>query len=661
MCGIAAIIAPGPSIEPGFYLSCLEKMTLAASHRGPDSAGFVIIDAPSKTAIPAFNAQTKLEASNSRFAYSPQAPCAELLSTRANIFLGHRRLSILDLSSAGHQPMCSEDKMIWITFNGEIYNFKEIRDELKQVGRKFQTDSDTEVLIAAYETWGEECLSRFNGMWALVLIDLKKNRLFAARDRFGVKPLYYFISSAGELSFSSEIKQLRFAPGWDSHINKSRAFDFLAFGRTDHTDETLFSRVKQIPGGHSLSISLFSSPLQNLPVKAWYKIENRNESKSFHLAAEEFENLLSSSINLRLRADVPVGSCLSGGLDSSLIVSMANRHLRSIGRSDLQHTITSCFEEKKFDERQYVEILQAKLQLNTHYVFPSPTEAREQLGKLAFTQDEPFASTSMYAQWKVFEEARRLGLLVMLDGQGADEQLAGYPRYAETALRESILNFQYGTATGVLSALGTNLQSKLKAAARTFFPSQWLQQKRIERLAWVSDSLMKSRDENVLRRIQRKPDSLREHTLKDLFETSLPMLLRYEDRNSMAHGVEARLPYLDYRLFEFVLSQPIEFKIRNGLTKAMLRKSGEEYLPSEIKNRRDKMGFVTPEVSWFRNTQRDSFQKLFHSALENTEDELNASEARKRFQSMLDGHIPFDFVPWRIISYSNWKSAFFET
>src|SRR5262249_23153188 len=329
MCGIGAIYSPNRGVSPNL----LGAMQSVVRHRGPDDEGTVCFYSVNGPAVIAGGRDTPESAYAAPLPYAPQ--CHGIEKNGAILALAHRRLSILDPSASGHQPMCTSDRGCWIVYNGEIYNYLELREELEALGQVFISRSDTEVILAAYQTWGRDCLSRFNGMFAIVLFDRVRRKLFVVRDRFGVKPLYYWVSPEKFIAFASEIKQFSALPGWRPRINGQRAYDFLQWGLTDQTDETLFDGVFQLRGVEAVELYFDNSWARSvvhgnrLPVYRWYQLKG-NDTCVLPLsdAGHEFRRLLTDSVRLRLRSDVPVGSCLSGGLDSSSIVCLMNGLLR---------------------------------------------------------------------------------------------------------------------------------------------------------------------------------------------------------------------------------------------------------------------------------------------------------------------------------------------
>lgn len=667
MCGIGALYSPTRALDPEW----LRSMQQAVRHRGPDDEGLVLFHGPDAEPLPLGGPDTPADAYSSSL---PYAPSREPTAAPAHLALCHRRLSILDLSVAGHQPMCSPDRACWVVHNGEIYNYIELREELMALGHAFATQTDTEVILAAYRAWGRDCLARLNGMFAFVLFDRDRGRLLAARDRFGVKPLYYWIAPDGQLALASEIKQFSVLPGWRPKVNGQRAYDFLNWAVKDHTDETLFEGVFQLRGGEALEFDLRAGGTGaaagggRLKTRRWYELKPRPWSGSLEDAGRELRSLFTDSVRLRLRADVPVGSCLSGGLDSSSIVCALNALLRAQDAQALQKTFSACSTVKRFDERDYIDEVVRQTGTDGHYAYPRFDELLPALDRITWHHDEPFGSTSMYAQWRVFELAAGARVKVMLDGQGADEQLAGYPNYFGTrfggllrrwrwmALWREIRAAQqlhgFTVAWGLYQTLKDVLPEAVRQSLRQIagVPSLYAPWLDLERLAAVpADPYVPGRAASS--------DPIRLLSHAQIVATSLPMLLHAEDRDSMAHSIEARVPFLDYRLVEFVLGLPDEFKLSEGLTKRVLREAMRGVLPEAVRNRVDKMGFVTPEEVWMREENPDWFRTALAEAMEQARGALKPDIAGL-LERMIAGRAAFSFLIWRCISFGRWLKVF---
>jgi asparagine synthase (glutamine-hydrolysing) len=663
MCGLAAIFDPRGALAPEW----LASMQAAVRHRGPDDEGVACFGPAAARAYGGPDTPEAVYASA-----LPYAPARGPVDARgARLGLAHRRLAILDLSPAGHQPMCTRDRDCWIVFVGEIYNYLELREELARLGESFSSRCDTEVILAAWRAWGRDCVSRFNGMFAFVLYDRARNQLFAARDRFGVKPLYYWISPDGLVALASEIKQFCGLPGWKPRLNGQRAYDFLNWSVQDHTDETLFADVYQLRGGESLELDLdgrVPGPGARLPVTRWYDLRPAPFTGTLADAGEEFRRLLTDSVRLRLRADVPVGSCLSGGLDSSSIVCLANGLLRGQDAHALQHTFSACSTVRRYDERDYIDEVARHTGVAAHHVYPALDQLFPLNDRITWHQDEPFASTSIYAQWQVFGLAAAHGVKVMLDGQGADEQLAGYHSFFAPRFRGLLAGLRWPTlwremrdarslhgyrgGWGLQHALGGLLPEALRQplrrlAGRPGTASPWLDAGRLGAAP---------RDPYLAAGAARAP-SVQAMSRSQLLATSLPMLLHWEDRDSMAHSIEARVPFLDYRLVEFVLGLPDEYKIAGGLTKRVLREGMRGVLPEKVRNRTDKLGFETPEEVWLRTEGSDRFRGALREAVD-AGGGIIRPQALKELEDMIAGARPFSFLIWRLISFGTWMRVF---
>ncbi len=572
-----------------------------------------------------------------------------------NVALGHRRLSIIDLSECGKQPMHYHDKYV-ITYNGEVYNYIELRKELCAAGYSFHSQSDTEVMLAAYDYWGIDCLSHFNGMFALALLDKEKNQLFCARDRFGIKPFYYF-ETKDYFAFASEIKQFTVLDGWQAVANKERLYEFLQFGLQDHTHETLFENVYQLKGGHFL---LYDLSAKTKKIQQWYDVAKPHAAVNSNVPAEKiFKELFNSSVGLRLRADVKVGSCLSGGLDSSSVVLTVNEQLRQLNKEELQETVSSCFENKKYDEQQYIQTVVEKADCINHKVFPNLSELYNQLDDIVWHQDEPFESTSIFAQWEVFKKARQQNITVMLDGQGADELLAGYHSYYGTYFWELIKKGKFKKFAAEKKAL-----KKIGLYSNTFIwkeiiknavpLSVWLliKKKGKKEKSWINYQYKKTQD--VADDISF--DSVRQMSYSQLTSSNLPKLLHWEDRDSMAFSIEARVPFLDYRLAEYIYNLPPDKKINNGITKSVLRNAMKDVLPQQVLNRKDKMGFVTPEEVWIKEHAATIEQDL-QKAIETSNGFIN-QHILDKFENVIANKEKFDFTTWRVLCFAKWVEVF---
>ncbi|MGE5329794.1 MAG: asparagine synthase (glutamine-hydrolyzing) [Deltaproteobacteria bacterium] len=619
MCGIAGIINKN---NMPVAKDAIVRMTDIITHRGPDGFGYY---------------------------------------HGANFALGHRRLSILDLTEDGSQPMSYLDKYI-ITYNGEVYNYLELKSELIQQGCSFKSTSDTEVILAAYDKWGFDCVSHFVGMWAFCIYDKEKSQLFCSRDRFGIKPFYYF-DDLDTFSFGSEIKQFTTSKNWAPTANINRVLDFLSFGIFDHTEETLFDGVYQLKAGHNLIYDLKS---HSLVIQDYYKLDSKKESNKsdFEEASAEFLSRFSDSIKLHLRSDVKVGSCLSGGLDSSSIVCLANNILKEKNEKIQQETVSSCFEDKRYDEQKFIDEVVKSTNVVSHKVFPKFEDLFANLDEITYQQDEPFGSTSIFAQWNVFKMAKEKEITVMLDGQGADEQLAGYNGFFGVFLSSLLKRFRFITfykEAKSLKKIHGYSNRDIFISVSKFMVSEYIKAFLKTKLSktdfdWII--LNRKYHKDYFKRLYSyKINSVENYSVNQLEFSSLPMLLHYEDRNSMAHSIESRVPFLDHRLVEFVLGLDAEFKIRNGVTKDVLREAMTGGLPDAIKNRADKMGFVTPEEVWIKENS-GRFREELADACDYLNGIINKEKVLEWFDRLLKENAKIDFTIWRIISLGRWMKVF---
>ncbi|MGZ3690504.1 MAG: asparagine synthase (glutamine-hydrolyzing) [Pseudobdellovibrio sp.] len=615
MCGIAAII--GPNIQ---NRENIKKMIDSAIHRGPDGEGFFHEDF---------------------------------------ISLGHRRLAIIDLEASSNQPM--QYKHLWIVYNGEVFNYIELRSELIQLGHKFKTQSDTEVILAAYLEWGKSSLDRLNGMFSFVIYNTESKSLFAARDRFGIKPFYYWQNNS-QIFIASEIKQFSTLPAWKAQLNWQMAFDFLNHSLLDHTENTLFKNVFQLRPGHYFEIDLTQTAPEARP-QQWYNLSSHKNNPQKKSSPQDFLNLLKDSIKLRQRSDVSVGSCLSGGLDSSGIVCLLNENLKYSGAQEKQKTFSACSDVSQFDEKKFIDVVVEKTGVDAHYTYPSPEDLFKVLEKLTWHQDEPFGSTSIFAQWCVFELAAKNQVKVMLDGQGADEEMGGYHSFFGIYWSQLFKNFKWLTLFKELKAAhrkhSYSYLSIVKMIAVVLTPPflvplfKKLDGRNTHSYFHFPANLRQTSPHRILN----SKASMQEHSLSLVTSTNLQMLLHWEDRNSMAHSIEARVPFLDYRIVEFCLNLSDEQKIKEATTKVILREALAGSLPERIKNRQDKLGFVTPEVIWMKQRLPQQFRKALEDAVSLSHGLIDR-KILEDYDLTVQGKKTYDNAIWRAISFGVWVRVF---
>lgn len=662
MCGISGFIADKP--QP---IRDLTAMTDIIHHRGPDDEGYAVFSDDHSHPLILGGRDTPCVAHYDVPEWFPKKLSVCENGITGNVGFGHRRLSILDLSPYGHQPMSYAEQRYWITYNGEIYNYTDLRSELESLGHNFISSTDTEIILAAYAQWGRDCLHRFNGMWAFAIYDRRTENVFLARDRFGVKPLYYWISDQGVLYFGSEIKQFTTLPGWNALLNQQRAYDFLVWGITDHTDETMFDGVFHIAPGHYVDISVGNiarNEKGRLDCVRWYEIQDMNFSGSFGEASAKFHDLLDDSVRLHLRSDVPVGSCLSGGLDSSAIVCLMNKALREKNTSNLQKTFSALSDVADCDEKKWVDDVVRHANVQSFHVYPDVKFLFDVSEKITWHQDEPFGSTSIFAQWNVFELSAKNDVSVILDGQGADEQLFGYHSAIGTRLCTLFMQFRWRQFLReivfsnklhgrsykwvFMRFLSAFLPVPLRNFARRFFPNA------TPSPIWI--------EWDVLAAIKASPLDAEKRTVRDfcrsqMVSTNLQMLLHWEDRDSMAHSIESRVPFLDHRLVEFSMSLPDDYKIFDGVTKRVLRSGLNGVIPNSVRDRMDKIGFATPEESWVRDVIPDIFRTKMKQSIDNSKGVLN-DHCLSILEDVIAGRRPFNFVLWRMINFGEWMKLF---
>ena len=608
MCGIAGIVSLDNSLVKK---ESLDLMLSKIKHRGPDDCGTFI---------------------------------------QNNFGLGFVRLSIIDLSPAGHQPMNSADGKYVIIFNGEIFNYLEIKNELEQIGFKFKTNTDTEVLLNAYIAWGKDCLHKLNGMWAFCIFDKIENKLFAARDRFGVKP-FYFSQTNNQFLFASEISSILSVREQKPEANMTAIFDYLVFNRTDQNDQTFFKNIFTLKHGHSLFIEGNS-----FRIEEWYNL--RKNLKHPFKTPHEYKNMLIDSVRLRLRSDVPIGVCFSGGLDSSSILSII---INILERQNI-NTFSAVYKKGETgDETEFIEEYK-NIVKNMHFTSPSAKSLYQDMHSFIKTHQEPIPSTSPYAQYKTMELAKTK-VTVTLDGQGADEQLGGYHYFFGIYFKElfyklkwgkllkEILaykkqhNSQYALKSFLFFLLPSFIRLKLRAKERGYLNNEFYA--RYKSTSITSDTIYNSKTLN---------DALIDH-----FEYKLEHLLKWEDRNSMHFSIEARVPFLDYRLVERTLSLTPESLLDNGTTKVILRESMKGLLPKKIRLRQDKIGFGTPESEWFRTIEFKNFiLELLNSESFNKRGIINRNKAIKLFQKHLNYEIDVSREIWKWINLELWFREFID-
>lgn len=520
------------------------------------------------------------------------------------VALGHLRLAIIDLTEGGHQPMFLPDGSHSLVFNGEVYNYKELRSELTQLGVGFRTQSDTEVVLWALATWGEEAFTKFNGMWAIAWIDLRKGRLLLSRDRFGIKPLY-FCWRNGALFFASEIKAILAGTRERFAVNTQAVGRFLHQSLLDAQPQTFFAGIEALPAGHSLTLSLDRTAPSQATLASYWRLADVDGFKGYEQGIEAVQAIFLDAVKLQLRSDVPVGVLLSGGIDSS---SIAAAMRQTLGRDANLHAISAVSGRPEYDETPFIESVSRHLACPVHYVLlnRNPAEWFDLLGTVVYANDEPVGSFSPVAHYLLMEEARRLGITVILSGQGGDENLCGYFKFLAFYLQQLSKGGHLLSALQVLSGFlrnGTVLSQFKISEAKRYIP-------RFVRRLEIDICGPRLHPHNFAVPTGLGDGDLAQRQRADLERLSVPALVHYEDRTSMSWSREIRLPFLDYRLVELLLSLGPQWKLRDGWTKWVFRKAMEDYLPQSIVWRKDKQGFTLPHGEWLKHELRNKIESL---------------------------------------------------
>jgi asparagine synthase (glutamine-hydrolysing) len=607
MCGIAGEIRfDGTPSNPAIT----KAMCDAEFHRGPDDEGY--------------------------YSHGP-------------VSLGIRRLAIIDLTK-GLYPLSNEEESIHLVFNGEIYGFDALRAELQGLGHKFRSKTDAETVVHSYEEWGTGCVERLNGMFAFALWDEDERLLWIARDHFGIKPLYYH-QNQSFIAFASEIKPILIRPDFHPRPNEHIISTYIRTGRVDDTSETFFDDIKRLRPAHQLLIKP-----EGIVKSEQYWSPNISKKLNGCTPEKEVENtrrLFLDSVARQLVSDVPVGTCLSGGIDSSAVVSAIRRvHPKgSISTGEWIKTFSAVFPGFAIDESRHAQTVCESARAEYNPVQPTASELWRDLPDLVRCQEEPFASTSIYAQYRVMKRAKEKRVTVLLDGQGSDELLCGYvPLYLHYLLMLS-KHGQYRTllveAVRSHDLVGPHLMPHLLSYLKRLLMYGWFLASRSKTKRTESSSSTQASEDDL-------PEILKSLTTQN----GLPALLRYEDKNSMWHSIEARVPFLDRPFFEYVASLPLNRKLHDGWTKQIFRRAMSGILPEEIRLRRTKIGFETPEKHWIDKDLRQPLKEFFSAS------DLRASRFYNlpTVKRLLDGPTLGDdearYV-WRVLNLELWYREFF--
>lgn len=609
MCGIAGVINfDGTKVSE----DDLRMMMLAMKHRGPDDEG---------------------------------------LFTDDNLGLGFVRLSILDLSMAGHQPMFSNDRRYCIIFNGEVYNYIELKEQLK-TKYTFNSGTDTEVVLYSYIEWGADCLNRFNGMFAFVIYDTLTKELFGARDRFGIKPLYYFKNQA-QFLFASDIPPILTVIKSRPEPNDSIIMNYLMLNRTNYSDETFFKGIMKIKPGHQFKIDK-----QGFIVKQWYDVRKIKTDNGFS-SPGEYYNSFRDSIRLQLRSDVPVGICLSGGLDSSAIASVILKEYDH----ERFHSYSAIYNPgDRGDEQEFIREFQGSSMI-MHYTSPKHKDLLNDLNQYVEALVEPLPGTSEYAEYKVMQMARNHST-VILNGQGADEVLGGYEYFYGAYLKELLFNFRFSKLLRVAKSLNNNHELIKSIRYMVFYltPSFLKFKLLTDRKKLINERFLNSMKAHSVKLLK---DLYGFSSLKDFFirhfEYKFEHHLLWADKSGMYFSIETRFPFLDHRLVERTLATHPDLILNDGWTKFILREGFKGVLPEKIRLRKSKIGYETPEHDWLRTEEfKKLLNQLFESESFNNRKYFNCPEVKKLYADHLSGKVNEANSLWKIVHLELWLRRFID-
>jgi asparagine synthase (glutamine-hydrolysing) len=606
MCGIAGIVAKrnGIAIAPTLF-----QLSQSMKHRGPDGEGFLLANA---TEIKPFASENTSHKDVGTFSFLPQTELqSQFHAANYTLGLAHRRLSIIDVSAGGHQPMCNDNQTLWISFNGEIYNYIELREELKQQGFSFQTNSDTEVLLKAYQYWGQTCVERFNGMWSFCIYDAIKQELFCSRDRLGVKPFYYLHTNQ-HFAFASEQKAFVKSGLIIAKANEKALHNYFINAQLENETSNFFESISELFPGHNLVYQLKEHRLETTRYFSLSGIREKDNTDELSLI-KKVKTTFENAIRLRLRSDVEVGSCLSGGIDSSsIVVSMA-----ALSKNRL-HCFTSDFEG---GEGNYAKAVAEKVNAHHHICHPTEEALFKDLETLTYALDTPTWDTSTYAQFSVMRLAKQKGIKVVLDGQGADELFAGYhhhylPYWNNLSLFNR-LNAINAASKSLPNPFLFYLKERIKGSSKRHF--------RATAPFFKSDFVMSHPYANPTH----YEKTVNAQLQNDIEKTRLKTFLRCEDRCGMWHSVESRTPFSDdIHLIQLAFEINGQQKIKHGKLKYLLREAMKEKLPSVINQRYDKMGFTTPMQTWLSKRKTQMWEIVRDAAF----DFVNYPELEKQIQ-----------------------------
>lgn len=633
MCGICGIVETRGN---GIALNELQAMNNIVIHRGPDDQGFALFTTGN-------HADTFNDLDVAK------------INKKYHVGFGHRRLSILDLSVRGHQPMFDGTGRFCIVYNGEIYNYKELRNELESKGMRFNSNTDTEVVLTSYIEWGVEALRKFNGMWAFAIYDRKQGQLFCSRDHFGIKPFYYLYGE-GFFIFSSEIKQIHTYVQHMLSVNENVLSSFMFWGFETYSQETFFKNIFLLSPAHYILLNKKDIVRGAVCPKKYWNYEHYMDLTEENTILK-FKEIFTDAVAIRLRSDVPVGITLSGGLDSSSVAcTMAEIHIVSNVQST-PRVFTSEYHDQGMSEKYFADIVRKKIGFEHVYSYPDHNHLTGDWNKLLWHMEEPFGGLSYFSSWKIYEKCREADTPVILTGQGGDELLLGYEWYRNAYLNILLrsLNFNKAVSEFVKARRNANMSFVKQLLYQMYFTFPIV--RKIRSLIYVKPYLSRELfhqywersyellQDNMCHR------SLAELQLKEVFKYQLQHLIRHEDRVSMAFSIESRLPFLDYRLFELILGVKDSLKIESGWSKYILRMALTNCLPDEIRNRKDKKGFETPSKRLIMDNKEffiDLIKRHEKDEYINTENVLDG---------LTNGNINGSLL-CRILTFFGWRETF---
>lgn len=624
MCGITGFLEKNQKNEP--LKDVIDKMTDSMQHRGPDDRGTEVF-----------------------------------IDDQLLVALGQRRLSILDLSEKGHQPMWNKRKDIGVVFNGEIYNFIELREELRKKGHDFDSDCDTEVLIEAYDEWGTECFQYFNGMWGMAIYDKRKKKLILSRDRYGQKPLYYY-KNGDVFVYGSEIKSLLAHPSVPCKPNVEKIFRYLStnYRYVDIDDYSYFDGIRQV---NKSSVMEVDYDLGSKEYPYWkLEVNEKYTDMTDERAVEEFRELFTDAVRLRLRSDVPVGCFLSGGLDSTSITSTAYKLLKQP-----IITFSGVTGEKKgvYDESEYIDAVIESTNANAHYLRPEPADIFSTVDEMMKYHDEPICTVTWYSIYLISKMVKGENIPVILNGHGGDELLAGYWDHYQYYFYELSKNGDKDTYEYEVGKWYENHKRDMGEIERTSKYIDGMLSGAVSEMSRFPDyadcfteEIQSKYKRNIV--LENPAHSLVDRRLySDLFYEAIPASLRAEDRNTMSQSLESRSPFLDYRLAEYAFKLPTKFKIRDGVGKWLLRESMKGILPEKVRTRKDKAGFIAPADEWFRTINKQQILDLINSEGLREIGIFNTDRIMQVFQEHVNKEKNHYMFIWQLINIHFWYKRFF--